>query len=217
MAFFDTHVGAGLTSNPSAMGKPIAKRKAQTKAAKKGGDVTDVAPTKTLSHDLTKSERLKAVKETKAAKLAAKKKRVSSSSNDIVTTSDSPVLAAAKKAVGATSAAFSSAFAPAQAAKHAAAILRAQKKSAFVKNASARRNSTMTTTNLTDRERRSIFAAELEQVQTVASHEAFQADPLAALEAHLGATADRLQPQTPDIGKKVVAVKHRAQKVPRNL
>eukprot|EP00672_Neobodo_designis_P015873 CAMPEP_0174836508 /NCGR_PEP_ID=MMETSP1114-20130205/6128_1 /TAXON_ID=312471 /ORGANISM="Neobodo designis, Strain CCAP 1951/1" /LENGTH=194 /DNA_ID=CAMNT_0016070509 /DNA_START=29 /DNA_END=613 /DNA_ORIENTATION=- len=191
------------------MGKPIAKRKAQTKAAlKSGGADLSASTTPKLAHDLTKRERAKAVKETKAAKVAAKKKKAPTAA----ASSDNGVAAKAAAAVTSAASGLSKAFAPAQAAKQAAAVMRAQKKSAFVKHASARRNSTMTTTNLTDRERRAIFASELEQVQTVASHEAFQVDPLGALEAHLSATAEKLQPQTPDIGKKVVAVKHRAQK-----
>lgn len=65
-----------------------------------------------------------------------------------------------------------------------------------------RRRTTLTTTNLSDKTRGRIVAAELKQVESVATHPQFVADPLAALEQHLSATADRLQPQTADIGRR---------------
>ena len=97
-----------------------------------------------------------------------------------------------------------SAFAPAQVARQAAAVVRAAKKAQVIKVASKKRNATMTTTNLSDRERFKIFVMEKQQVQSVANHAAFQADPIGAIERHLAATADRLQPQTADVGRKHV-------------
>jgi hypothetical protein len=188
------------------MGKPVARKKAARAAAKRAGDDDGAPAASVTDHTMTKKQRLSAVRESREQRTAAKRKVRSTPAAE---TSDVRASiggeAAASPAIAAANA-----FAPARAAKVAAAAMRAQKKAAFVRHATHRRNSTMTTNNLSDRERHRIITSELTQVSAVASHPAYQSDPLAALEAHLAATAERLQPQTPDIGRKAVAVKHSA-------
>ena len=205
------------------MVKPIAKKRAFAKAAKRA-DAEDASTRKRdplpAPADNSKRARHLARKESRVAKLAAKKTKRAAASGikTVAADDDGGDGASAISTTGkATSAAAASvwtkaaiAFAPAQYAKHAAAKLRESKKTAAIRQASKKRNASMTTTNLSDRTRQHLFASELQQVGAIAAHEAFVADPFAALRQHLEATTEHLQPQTADIGKKAVAVKHRA-------
>lgn len=181
------------------MGKPVAKRREARRNAllktEDGADV-DFSPRPTQVN-MTKKERIFAKREAKVATAAKKRARGHEDGAPKVVNDEATTASAGTKPAKARSA-----FAPAQAARQAASAIRAAKKSSHIKLASARRNTTMTTTNLSDRERHRIFQSEIQQIQQVASHSAFQADPFGAIEAHLAATADRLQPQTPDIGRR---------------
>lgn len=62
-----------------------------------------------------------------------------------------------------------------------------------VRGAPSLRSRTETTQNLTDKQREKIFVSEIQNIQKVQEHPAFQADPLGSLQLHLQGTARLLQ------------------------
>lgn len=82
--------------------------------------------------------------------------------------------------------------------KHKKKLMKDRSGKNGVRGAPSLRSRTETTQNLSDKQREKIFVSEIQNIQKVQEHPAFQADPLGSLQLHLQGTARLLQAPNPE-------------------
>lgn len=207
------------------MGKPVAESRSARKMVRKmkrvvdgssgskesSGDVPeDVVPQPIPdSHLQTKRERmLKKIfsKKSTDAATGVKKKTTSAVSSSGPTAKSTSKTQRGKKAptvVVSTNDNEGEGAAPTSTRKELRSVMLAAKKQLNKEaNAKIQPMQKKTSLNLSNAARHNLFVSELNTFNQVVNHPAFVADPYGSLQQHLDSTARKLQPQTPDYGRR---------------